>query len=394
MRAGANAARVYAMRAAIDHFRRAIDSLEKLPAAPPERLYDALLGWARVAFRFKRYADVLEEVERALDISRELGDKRRIAEALYWKGNTLLATGRISLGEPALIESLDLLEELGDESLQVVPRFVKAFGYMNPDPRTSDTQLEAATEMARKYGDKDTEAAALAITAMVAARLGDFKRSLEKSRAAEEVVNGLNSPMTAADVDLFTGWSYLDMGDPAQALEYAKRAVEKATATDRVECICFGFACVGFGHLQQQDLPKATEAFQESIKRSTASGAAHIEHVARTGLGLTQFMAGHPEAVQDLESTLEKARSLGDPYTIAFLSQVLGQAYTQLGDLDRAETHLNAALDYYRANHMRPYIARALQALAEVYEQQGRAPEADHARSEAAELAQELQISI
>jgi tetratricopeptide (TPR) repeat protein len=180
------------------------------------------------------------------------------------------------------------------------------------------------------------------------------------------------------------------MNDPGQVLEYGQRAVEKALATDRVECICNGFACVGFGLLQSGKLPEAAEAFQESIRRSVASGAARIENTGRTGLAITEFMGGQIGAVADMENTLESARVLDDPYSVAFLSQTLGQSYTHMGQLDRAEGYLKEALDYYRHKDMRPYIARTLQSLADLYDKQGRSADAERARSEAGELARGL----
>src|SRR5438270_3940588 len=103
---------------------------------------------------------------------------------------------------------------------------------------------------------------------MAAARLGEFEQSHDAVRTAFQVANGLNSPMTEADVDLFTGWSYLEMGDAERALEYGQRSIAKATSTDKIECICSGYACIGFGFLRSQYLSKAIEAFQEAIKRS------------------------------------------------------------------------------------------------------------------------------
>ena len=47
------------MRAAIEHYRRAIEALDKMPDAPPEKLFDALMGWVQAAFRFSRYEDTL-----------------------------------------------------------------------------------------------------------------------------------------------------------------------------------------------------------------------------------------------------------------------------------------------------------------------------------------------
>ena len=84
-----------------------------------------------------------------------------------------------------------------------------------------------------------------------------------------------------------------------------------------------------------------------------------------------------------MKRTLANAEAVGDDYTVAFIAQALGEAYTQLGDFERAKQYLDTALDYYRRNDMRPYLARALQSLVNWYEQQGRGAEAEQARAEA-----------
>jgi tetratricopeptide (TPR) repeat protein len=104
------------------------------------------------------------------------------------------------------------------------------------------------------------------------------------------------------------------------------------------------------------------------------------------------FLGGQTEAVNEMEKTLESARERDDPYTTAILSQSLGDSYMQLGDLERSERYLQAALDYYRGIDMRPYIVRALQSLASLHDKQGRAPDAERARAEAGDLVKALEL--
>ena len=93
-----------------------------------------------------------------------------------------------------------------------------------------------------------------------------------------------------------------------------------------------------------------------------------------------------------MESTLANAEAVGDEYTVAFIAQALGEGYMRLGDFERAERYLNTALDYYRRNDMRPYLARALQSLVYWYEQQDRGGEAEQVRTEARWLVEELPL--
>jgi tetratricopeptide (TPR) repeat protein len=83
---------------------------------------------------------------------------------------------------------------------------------------------------------------------------------------------------------------------------------------------------------------------------------------------------------------------VGDDYTVAFIAQALGEAYTQLGDFERGEQYLHTALDYYRRNKMKPYLARVLKSSAKLHEAQGDAAEAERELAEAGSLMEELSL--
>jgi tetratricopeptide (TPR) repeat protein len=63
-----------------------------------------------------------------------------------------------------------------------------------------------------------------------------------------------------------------------------------------------------------------------------------------------------------------------------------------MGDFELAKQYLDTALDYYRRNDMRPYLARVLHQLGNWYEHQGRGAEAEQARTEAYQLMAELSL--
>ena len=86
----------------------------------------------------------------------------------------------------------------------------------------------------------------------------------------------------------------------------------------------------------------------------------------RAGLAVARFLGGDTEAINDMESTLANADAVGDDYTVAFIAQALGEAHTQLGDFERAQQYLDTALEYYRRNDMKPYLARGLKSSGQI----------------------------
>jgi tetratricopeptide (TPR) repeat protein len=182
-----------------------------------------------------------------------------------------------------------------------------------------------------------------------------------------------------------------------RGLESSQRGTEQALSAYGLECAMYGHYCTGLGNLRSRNLAEAQQAFESALKLLTdhlseLQGSEAVANEVRAGLAIAQYFSGHTEAINDMERTLKNAEAIGDEYTVAFIAQALGEGYTQLGDFERAKQYLDTALDYYRRNDMRPYLARVLQSLIYWYEQQGRGAEAEQARAEANKLMEELPL--
>jgi tetratricopeptide (TPR) repeat protein len=159
----------------------------------------------------------------------------------------------------------------------------------------------------------------------------------------------------------------------------------------------YGHYCMGLGNLHSRNPAEAQQAFESALKLLTdnLSELQHSEVLAnevRAGLAVARFLGGDTGAIDDMESTLANADAVGDDYTVAFIAQALGEAHTQLGDFERAQQYLDTALEYYRRNDMKPYLARGLKSSADLYEAQGHVAEAERDLAEAGRLLEELSL--
>lgn len=390
---GAAAMKAYALREAIEYFERALEALDKVPHPPVELIYEATIRWVEAAFKFRPYPEQLLRLGRAEAIARNLNDKPRLIRALHWTANVHLARGLWMRAGPSLMECLALAEELGNERLAVRPTYFKALMTTLRNPRGSLALLEQALDLTRKYEDRHVEALTLGTKAQTHAQLGEFRQARETMQQTYEALRRTDSPLTAADVDLMAGWSYLAMGDAQHGLEYGQRSVEKAIAIDNMDCICYGFDCVGFGNLEMQRIPEATSAFEEAIKRSEITGAIIPKLLGQAGLAMSQFCSGRVAAIEDLESALADMKTYNDHVGAADVARMLGTCLTESGDLERAERYLSMALDFYRRMEMRPYLVRVLSSLAQLFEQQERSIEAQSVRAEMDTLMKALALA-
>ena len=341
LRAGDRALKSYALREAIDDYARALQALEQVSDPPVGLIYDAILHWVEAAFKFKPYAEQLQQLARAEQIARELNDKPRLIEALHWAANVYLARGLWTRAGPALTECLALAEELGDDRLAIRPAYYQALVMTYADPRETLSWLDRTLDLARRFGDRQMEVLALGTQGQVHAQLGDFVQAQTDLQQARDYLSSVESPLTESDIDLLAAWAYLAMGDVPQGLGYGQRSVARAIATDNMDCICAAYACVGLSQLELQRLPEAMTAFEESIKRSAVSGAIMPKLMAQAGLAMSRFCVGHIAAIHDLEASVAEMQAYQNLMGAANAAQMLGTCLIQLGQLERGESCLN-----------------------------------------------------
>ncbi|MDQ3911162.1 MAG: hypothetical protein M3305_05205, partial [Actinomycetota bacterium] len=395
MRAGARAVKVYAMSEALAHYDNAYDALKKVPGARPEQLCDAILGWAPAASTLKPYQEVVDRLEEAEKIARELNDEARLAKVLHWIANSYISNGFPTLGMPALFESYQLAERLGDERLTLVATFWMTAGMIDRDPRGGLEQMDYVAKAAHKYRRYELEAHALAKKAMAHARLGEFAEAQDAVERAFETSRKSGSAVNGADVALGSSLAFLDIGDVRRGLEYSRRGTEEALSAHGLECAMYGHYCTGLGNLRSRDPAEAQRAFESALELLSENlfelqGSQQVVNQVRAGLAVARFLGGDTGAIVDMEGALANAESAGDDYTAASIAQALGEGYTKQADYERAKRYLDTALDYYRRNSMKPYLVGVLQSLADWYEQQGRSEEAERPRAEARRLVEEM----
>ena len=390
MCAGAAAMKAYALREAIEYFERALEALDKVPNLPQEFTYEAILYWIEAAFKFRPYPDQLLRLSQAEKIARQLNDPQRLIRALHWTANVHLARGLWMRAGPALMECLTLADEIGDESIAVRPVYFNALMTTFVNPRDSLALLERAIDLARKYEDRHIEALALGTKAHQYAQLGQYDRAQQVMRQTYDALGRSESPLTESDVDLTAAWTYLAMNDAQHSLEYSQRSVEKAIAIDNMDCICYGFDCIGYSNLEMQNIQEAARAFEEAVERSAKSGAVIPKLMGQAGLAMAQFCAGRAAALQDLETARLSMQKFDHHVGAANAAQLLGTCLIQMGDLERAEDYLNLACSFYRRAEMSPYLVRTLASLVLIFEQQGRLVQAQDVQIEIGKLMGEL----
>jgi class 3 adenylate cyclase/tetratricopeptide (TPR) repeat protein len=402
-RAGELALQVYALNEALGHFRRTVHAAERLAAADPGPLMDAVLEWTFVAYALRlhqRAADreeILERLRHVARLARERNDDTRLGRALIWQGNLYMLAGFPTESFPLLREGYEIAVKTGDEALALLPLFTMTWFMVDSDPRGARPRLRKVIADARRFsrqpGARELEAHALAILGLAHARLGEFDEAEAAIREALTLAPHTRSPIKEADVDLTAAMAYYEMGDIERGLQYSNTGTAHAKSVGGMECVCTGTFLLGYGNLQMRRLEEALHAFEASfeIVRPLGPGMQGEKTRIQASLAFTRFSAGATEALAELEATLEKARAFKDDFALAYVSQMLGEAYAEVGAYEPSRDRYAAALEYYRSQAMLPSVARVLHAMAGLYHRQGESEQAQRTHAEAKAITDELQ---
>jgi tetratricopeptide (TPR) repeat protein len=242
---------------------------------------------------------------------------------------------------------------------------------------------------------------ALATRGLAYARLGEFSDAMREVRKAHEMLRYNDVPVKFADVHIVTAQVFLEIGEIERALEHSRLGVELAIAAGAGDCTVFGLYCSAMGNIRKPDPAAAEDVVMRHIARVHNQQSEYLKYLIEGQLAVARSMADDPEAIGRLEAVLANARALGDDYSAALLEQALADAHMRQGALDRADNDLTRALEYYRRNGMKPYLARALLTLERLRSLEGRddeaaaaAQEAERLRAELAEAAAQLDLEV
>jgi len=401
-RAGERAVRLYALQEAYSHYGHAAEAAEKLEATDPRGLIDVVLEWTFVAYALRLQqresdrAKMMHRLRHAEALARDLSDRPRLAQVLVWQGNVQMLAGYPTASFQALREGYQIAVEIGNEALALLPLFAMTWFMVDNDPRPALPRLEKVIADARKYADqpgaKELEAHALAVLGLAHARLGEFTEAEHATRQALELAPHTRSPIKEADVDLTVAMVYYEMGDVERGLSYSRTGTEHALSVNGMECACTGNFLLGFGNLEMQRIEEALHALEASSAMVELLGQGMQSEKLRiqAALAFARFSAGDTGVLAEIEAGLAKAHALKDDYGAAYISQLLGEARTELGDFKGAQERYAAALAYYREKEMAPAVARVLNALAILYARDSRPEDAERARREAETITTEL----
>jgi predicted ATPase/DNA-binding SARP family transcriptional activator len=320
LRLAAALGQFWEVRGYIGEGRIAIEqALQQAPDAPKQVYANGLRWQAQLAGRQGDYARAKEPIEESLNLWRELGDKRGIANALGILGDTCLLQANHAAAQVAYEEGLALFQEIGDKRgiASMMTNLGNVANYTG-DYATARQNQEASVAIFRELGDKIGLVIALNNLGVVAEQQGDnfaARHFYEESIATAHQLGEKN--MVAYALNSLAHVVYLQ-GDVIDAQRYYRESLVicQEIGEKRVIAYCLeGFAKVAarYGNAARAaNLLGAAEALRQAIG-APLNGAERSELdqdvvVTRNQLGERIFEAAWAEGrAMTMEQAVEYA---------------------------------------------------------------------------------------
>lgn len=356
-------------------------------------------------------------LERASTLWKELGERRKTAQILFFLGRTHDHLGHYIEAARACLRSADewaeqtspqnriwearalreagldfkkarqfdeastcykkalaIAQEIGDERVEgaVLGNLGSLASDQGEARRAIDLELQGL-EIARKAQDAATEAEILANLALAYQLVAENQKAAEAQEKSLALARLHNDSSQEGLVHNNLAGLYSDLGDYDKALSHWQLALELVGTDSGRRAKTLNNLGTASRHLGRYD--EATHYLEQALALGRKSQDVETEVMALSNLGLVALRRKKTDQALDLgRQALVLAKGTGEPE--AFVHYVMGVAYRDLKQWPQARKELEAAEEIYRQRGQMLGEADAALAMAQVERRSGRLDEA------------------
>jgi class 3 adenylate cyclase/tetratricopeptide (TPR) repeat protein len=376
--AGDWAAHLYANAEAATYFDDALTIAKSLPKSPEALRWqiDAVLGQVAVGTAPRDMERDRRHLQQACALAERLGDRRRLAQVLYWLGRNHYALADLAGAIEHAQRSLEVADELGNEALAAPPANLMGRAYWQLSDFTRSAQMmERSVVQMRLLGNKSEESTAAGFVSALFGYMGKFEKALSYSDLAIKLAQELKNPYAEA-----AGFHYRGIIRDQQGLwdraidDYATalKIAEKSGDMFRVYIVRF---MEGRATHMMGDPDRGRVLIEDALLLASKIGTTFLLGQAKCFLAACYLAAGRVEEAHALcADAISLAEKAGDKFTESLVLRARAECLGQSGPLentDEAERTLLEAIKIQDGIGAKPELARSYLRLARLFRSRG-----------------------
>ena len=311
-----------------------------------ENVVVLILELAEMYFHESKFAQAKNLFEKALLISKEIGDRRGEATSYGNLGVVYLSIGEYEKAREYLEKSIAILVEIGNRSgaascytnlggmYQTVGEYKKAREY-----------LEKSLAIQTEIGNRSGEASAYTNLGLVYSSIGEYEKAREYLEKSIAILVEIGNRSGAASCYTNLGGMYQSVGEYKKAREYVEKSLAIQTEIGDRRGEAKSYTNLGLVYQSVGERKKAREYLEKSLAINTEIGDRRGEAKSYSNLGMMyQSVSEHKKAREYLEKSLAIAAEIGDRRGELSSYGNLGLIYQSVGEYERAREYLEKSL--------------------------------------------------
>ncbi|MBI4223021.1 MAG: tetratricopeptide repeat protein [Planctomycetes bacterium] len=323
-----------------DHFR-------DKPLLKEIRVHAGILGNLGNVYRvLGKVSEAIRYYEKALEITRKIGDRRNEGATLGELGNAYSCLGDTRKAIEYYERALKIAQEIGDRQGEDARLGNLGIAYSNlGDVKKAIVYYEKALKIAQEIGNRQGECVKLGNIGLAYCVLGETRKAIGYYEKALEIAREIGSKHSEGiELGRF-GSAYHELGDVKRAIVYYEKALKIAQEIGDRQGAGAGLGNLGNAYRDLGELRKAIGYYEEALKITQEIGDKQGESAEFGNLGLAYNDLGDlRSAIMYYEKALRIAQEIGNRQSEAVGFGNLGLAYRGLDDSKKAVGYYKKAL--------------------------------------------------
>lgn len=300
----------------------------------------------RAVQRAESKREAIKKFESALQLSKDLGERRSEADALDHIGTSYLQLGEYRKALEFYSQSLPLWNSLGDQRAEAVTlnNIARAYSSLS-DYKKALEHYDRSLSLSRAVGDRRTEGTTLNNIGAVYADLGDYRKALEFYGQALPISVALGDRGGQAVRLNNIGFAYKSLGQYQKAIEYYTQALGLRRAAGDRTGEAATISNIGVVYSNFGDYAKALDYNNQALTIRREVGDRRGEAITLNNIALDAKSLGqYRSALDNYSRALALQEQLGDRRGQAITTENIAQVYHVLGEYQKALEYSTRAL--------------------------------------------------
>ncbi len=292
-----------------------------------------------------------ELANKALELAKELGDRKIEANTYHLLGSMGLITGQFTTAIESLDRARDIREDIGDESgASATLNNLGIAHYYTGDINLALECYEKSLVIYQKIGDKYGMASLLNNMGGFSQDFGELSKALDYHMQSMDIKKQIGDKYGMASSYTNLGIVHRGLGKLDEALEFNKKGLKLATEIANAKEIVININNLGEAYLEKGEYSMAEEQYKKAIMLCQECKDKHQESHSLRGMAKINIMMKDGEkAVEYADEALALSAEIGSQGEEWRSRNILGGALRAARSFDRAQEELNKALEILTA---------------------------------------------